>query len=59
MNFKRPLNKGGNSHSPIEKCGIILKGKGVYDPLFFRSEVGVFYGVNVDFKLVMSDGSAL
>lgn len=59
MNLRRPLSSKGQGYCPIEKFGIDLKGKTLYDLLFVRTEVSVFDMVNVDFELKLSGGSTL
>lgn len=59
MNFRRPLRGKGKLVSPIERFGVDLKGKSLYDLLFCRTEVNIFDVVNVEFELSLSCGSSI
>lgn len=59
MNFRRPLRGKGKILSPIERFGVDLKGKSLYDLLFCRTEVNVFDVVNIEFELALSCGSSV
>ena len=59
MNFRRALRSKGEGSSPIEKFGVDLKGKSLYDLLFVRTEVNIFDLTSFDFELSLSGGRTL
>ncbi len=59
MNIRRPFCSKGAGCSPVEKCGIDLKGRTLYDLLFNRLDVGVFDVAVSDFELGLIGGGSL
>ena len=59
MNIRRPFCSKGAGCSPVEKCGLDLKGRTLYDLLFHRLDVGVFDVAVSDFELGLSGGGSL